>query len=225
MGTHNIGNSNIGASRLSFINTPIINVRLPRSNVAPGSRQIILKHELQNVSWFIDNKIIVPKNQTVVYSRDLLFFSANRRYQSINFTNLEAHYGYTSVPGFIDTAAKVNTTPIIFENVMTVGSEAFYLRSVVVVNKISKSEFALHGSAAIIVKPPSNDTQRSQYLFYNPIVANILIEKDNDYQANKPITIMDENNNTSSSLGFYETARKYGTIYIYSSKDDNANLQ
>lgn len=220
MGTNNLGFSNVGASRLSFISTPVINVRLPRTLTGTSGRQVLLKHQLSSVNWFIDNKIIVPKNQNVVYSRDLLFFNANRRYQSINFTNLDVHFGYTTVPGFINNVAQVNTTPIIFDTNMSVGNELFYLRSVVVVNKISKSEFALHGSAAIVIRPPGSTRTKNQYLFYNPIAANILIEKPNGYKANKPITVMQENG-SADNPGFYETARKFGTIFVYSTKCDN----
>jgi len=62
---------------------PIINIRLPVSNVAgSSSASVKLATSLSAPDFYVENKVIVPKTKQVVYSRDVLFFYVNRR----NFT-------------------------------------------------------------------------------------------------------------------------------------------
>lgn len=229
MTTSTMGYSNFGTSRLTFVNTPIINVKLPRLSMA-GTQAVPfvrLNSALSQTENFIENKMIIPKLKVVIHSRDLLFFYVNRRYHTINFTSTEMSLKYMSIPGTIHNVTNVNQTELHFDerfNISNGERQSFFLRSVVVLNHIPKSEFATLGSSAIVIKRPSqaNISSNPTYLYYNPITANLMfVGKNNQYTTNKPIMTIPEHR-TPTGPGFYDLARKMGTIFVYSSREDNA---
>lgn len=229
MTSSTMGYSNFGASRLTFVNTPIVNVKLPRLSLAGNQAVpfVRLNSALSQTENFIENKMIIPKHKVVIHSRDLLFFYVNRRYHSINFTSTEMSLKYMSVPGTIQNITNVNQTELHFDERFNIGSgqrQTFFLRSVIVLNHIPKNEFATLGSSAIVIKKPSQTIQANTvptYLYYNPITANIMIEgKNKQYTTNKPIMTIPEYR-TPTGPGFYDLARKMGTIFVYSSREDH----
>jgi hypothetical protein len=36
------------------------------------------------MSWYLENGIVIPKQNQIVYSREVIFFYVNRRFQSIH---------------------------------------------------------------------------------------------------------------------------------------------
>ncbi|NBX75004.1 MAG: hypothetical protein EBQ92_00410, partial [Proteobacteria bacterium] len=64
-----MGYSNLGAvSRATFVNTPICNIKLP-ANLYGGAPQapVPLMSALTQSDWFIENKMLVPKNKSVIH--------------------------------------------------------------------------------------------------------------------------------------------------------------
>jgi hypothetical protein len=231
MSTSSMGYSNFGTSKLTFVNTPIINVKLPRSNIFGASQSvpfIRLDSALSQTEHFIENKMIIPKFKTVIYSKDLVFFYANRRYHSVNFTNMDVSFRYINLPGTISNITNVNTTELHFNDSLSLGSEKFFLRSVVVLNKISKHEFATTGCSAIVVskREPYAGAPRPNplYWYYNPVAANLMFPDPQKpgYTSNSPIMALNSVSGVNKP-GFHDLARKFGTIYVYSGKDDESN--
>ncbi|ATZ80574.1 core protein [Bodo saltans virus] len=217
-----MGYTNFGVSRMSFINTPIINIRLPVNVLGGGpSRSIRLSTAaLSQNTFFIENKMIVPKNMTVIHSDKALFFYANRRYQSVNFTNLDLCFKYMSLPGTMTSVTNVNSTELIFDHTMNLGNRFFILRAVTVLNKLSNHPFASLGCSSIIVCQPDASVGRMQttYLYYNPVAASIKFQHNNVFMRNDPISVMPDQSMDPTIPGFTETARKTGTIFIYAEK-------
>jgi hypothetical protein len=229
MTTSTMGYSNFGASRLTFVNTPIINVRLPR-NVFGGNQvgpNVRLSSALSQTENFIENKMIIPKHKMVIHSRELLFFYANRRYHTINFTNMDVSLRYLNLPGTVSNITGINKTEIHFDETFPIGNERFFLRSVVVLNNVPKSEFATTGCSAIVKsqflpngQPRGGPNAKPVYFYYNPVTANLMFVKNNLYTTNSPIMALSEHSGPNKP-GFYDLARKLGTIYVYSDKEDN----
>jgi hypothetical protein len=210
-------NANYGLSRLTFINSPIINVRLPVNVYGPtqGSH-VRLKQSLSQNTFIVEKKMIVPKNQTVIYSRDVVFFYINRRYQSVNFVNADPCFKYMSLPGTLTNISNINETEVHFEDTERIGESRFVLRSVTVLNKLSQHPFATMGSSAIIVGPQEySGSGTNAYLYYNPVGASIKFATDTEFTNNDPITLMPVSSMNPSYPGFQETARRFGTIFIY----------
>lgn len=217
-----MGYANFGAARLTFINTPIINIKLPINvyggrNVMPSVR---LSSALTQSTFFIENRMIVPKNIAVVHSREVVFFYANRRFQSVNFTGLDICFKYMALPGTMSSVSNINETELHFEHEEYIGTGRFKLRSVAVLNKLSNHAFATTGCSSIIVLPTNMALGRTtqQYLYYNPIAASIQYQNNNvgDFVSNDPITIMPETSMDPTIPGFIETVRRCGTVFIYS---------
>jgi len=215
-----MGHTNFGVSRLTFINTPIINVKLPvnvfgGNNVMPPVR---LESAMTQSTYFIENKMIVPKNLSVIHSRDIVFFYANRRYQSVNFTNLDLCFRYMSLPGSMSNVTNVNETELHFNQLITIGAKQYRLRSVTVLNKLSTHAFATHGCSSIIIAPIDMriGRQRQTFLYYNPVAAAIKFQHGNGgFISNKPISVMPEVSMDPTVPGFIETVRKCGTVFVF----------
>jgi hypothetical protein len=217
-----LGYANFGAARLTFINTPIINIKLPLNiyggrNVMPSVR---LSSALTQSTFFIENRAIVPKNIVVIHSREIVFFYVNRRFQSVNFSGLDICFKYMSLPGTMSSVTNINETELHFEQEEQIGAGRFQLRSVAVLNKVSNHPFATTGCSSIIVLPAKLSVGRTtqKYLYYNPIAASIQYQPNNtgDFVSNDPITVMDETSMDPTIPGFIETARRCGTVFIYS---------
>jgi hypothetical protein len=214
-----MGYANFGVSRLSFVNTPIINIKLP-VNVFGGApiRPVRMLSALQQSTFFIENKMIVPKNMSVIHSNEVVFLYANRRYQSVNFTNLDLCFRYMSLPGTMTSITNVNSTELIYENILPIGAKRFTLRSVTVLNKLSNHQFATIGCSSIIIVQanPAIGRMAKTYLYYNPVAASIKFQHRGAFVRNDPITVMPEPSMDPSIPGFSETVQRNGTVFIYS---------
>lgn len=219
-----LGYSNIGAvSRATFVNTPVCNIKLPIS--AYGSRThspIRLTSALEQSDWFIENKMLVPKNKAVIHSRDVIFFYVNRRYQS-PLANVDMGFRYLSLPGSLSNMTKINTTELAFGDSandlsVQIGNDTFNLVSVVVLNPLLDGQLAT-GCSSIVVSPVDYSIGRTRptYFYYNPLGSSVLHEiSPGTFARNEPISLMPEHSADPRIPGFFETARKFGTVFVYS---------
>jgi hypothetical protein len=214
-----LGYSNLGAvSRSTFINTPVCNIKLPvniygNNNPQPAVR---LTSALTQSDWFIENKMLVPKNKSVIHSRKIIFFYVNRRHQTLNFANVDVGFRYLTLPGTLTGMTGINTTELHFDNDITLGNDRFNLTSVVVLNPLLEGQLSTGCSSIVVCQPdPSVGRMRTAYLYYNPILASISFEKAGAYIRNDPISPIPDHSNDPKTPGFIETARQYGTIFVY----------
>lgn len=214
----NMGYSNLGSiSRSTFVNTPICNIKLP-VNIFGGAPQapVNLLNALTQSDWFIENKMVVPKNKSVIYSKNILFFYVNRRYQTLNFANVDCGFRYLSLPGTLSGMTGINNTELHFDYDIPIGNDVFTLTSVVVLNPLLEGQLST-GCSSIVLCPPDAalGSTRTSFLYYNPINANLLHENNGVYKHNEPITQIYEHSANPSELGFVETARRFGTVFVY----------
>merc|ERR1711933_111855 len=77
-------NSFVSPNNISKVTTiPMITIRLPL-NTQGSDLAIHLSHARNQAQWYIENKTFVPKSQSILFTRDILFFYVARRYQTIN---------------------------------------------------------------------------------------------------------------------------------------------
>jgi len=208
-----------GLSRVTFLRIPIINVRLPtlvQGNAGLPLPEIHLERSINQTDYFIENKLFVPKTKSVMFSKNLVFFHINRRYQTVNVTNLAYRFSYTSMPyqSFNVGQTRVNDLPVGFREQLPLGREMYDLRSVVTVYRPPIAENIAAGSSCIIMRAEPSVEQ----LYYNPLLANMMHEDPNNggqYVQNKPITVVNPTPAGPGEIGYVEVAQKYGTIFCY----------
>jgi len=127
-----IGSSNVGlvgsldighlAPYRKITNIPMITIRLPLSEMARSNPITIGEGLLTSSQQFVENHMIVHKQQTVVFSRDLLVFYVNRRNYDVNLkTSLERTI-FSNLPLTILGNEKVNKTAIGIDEQIHVGA-------------------------------------------------------------------------------------------------------
>jgi hypothetical protein len=233
---YGLGHTNItNLSKTVFINIPIVNIKLPIDLVGNQSHAISLARALTQTDYFIEHKIVVPKNKSVIYSNEVAFFYANRRYPSVNFNNTNMCMRYMSLPVSFINQTTINKTVIHFDNRFRIGRDWFDLRSVVMLQRppINGVEIATGCSAAIVVdsNSPSNlfqGTGTPIYIHYNPSIASIQYMDGNQpqgqsqYIANTPVSFIDEITTDPSRIGFRTEAKERGTIFFYVKVDNRS---
>lgn len=217
--TSGMGFANLGAvARSVFTNIPICNIRLPQAPLNSGMKHpaIRLESALTQADWYIENKMVVPKNKSVIHSRNIVFFYVNRRYQSVNFANVDMGFRYLAIPGSFTGMTNLNTTELEFGPNITIGNDKFDLTSVIVLNPLLNGQISAGCSAMLCCQPdPHSGRTRTNYFYYNPVGASIMYNNGGRFVRNDPISYMLEHSNDPKTPGFYETAREYGTIFVY----------
>lgn len=215
------GNYSLGPMAAAQITSiPIVNLRLPLSYKHHSGLSINLNTAMEQYNWFVENKTLVPKVTNIIYSRDIIVFYANRRYQSINFGRLYAPYNFTMLPATHSALETINDVTVNAEQRLKVGDDDFILRSVVCVERSFLNKDLITGcSAAISLKQdPTSGVYESSHIVYDPQVANIMVEEGGQYKRIKPISAIpaiDHFNDDGTYESFATRSAKRGTIYIY----------
>lgn len=219
-----LGYSNLPAiSKATFINSPICNIRLPTTILGTaqiGGPAISLQSALSKSEWYIENKMLVPKNTSIIHSRSIVFFYINRRYQS-PLANVDMGFRYLSVPGTISGLTSINTAQVNVTSDIVIGNDRYDLTSVVVLNPLLENQLATGCSSMIVSKSTAIGTP-DRYYYYNPLDASIMYPNvKGEYVRNDPITRIRDNSIMADSPGFYNMAREYGTILVYVNPVEN----
>ena len=211
-----IGQANFNAlSRTTFLNIPIVNVRLPTLH-QPANVQMSLKRALNQSDFFIEHKTLVPKNRSVMFTNDVIFFYANRRFQGISMANLNLRVSYTAVPyqAWNIGQTSINNTSLDFEYDVTIGDNTLNLRSIVTVYRPPVSADIVGGSSAIVI-PSREGRTVDENFYYNPLLANYMTEVDGSYKSNRPITLIARKDAREDRESVDELGAQYGTIFMY----------
>ncbi|AYV77416.1 MAG: core protein [Dasosvirus sp.] len=217
-------------AKTTYVNVPIVNIKLPVDIVGNVTPALELTKALYQTDHFIEHRMVVPKNKSVIYSNEVAFFYANRRFPAINFSSINPcmTMRYVGVPASFINTTTINTAQIQYEDTIRIGRDWFQLRSVVLLQRppISGLEIATGCSAAIVVSvdSPSNPAYaitNPAFIHYNPSVAAIqtldpaLPLGATRYTANTPVTFIDELTHDPNKIGFRTEAQERGTIFFY----------
>jgi hypothetical protein len=208
-----------GLARTTHLRIPIINVRLPA--VAPNNLnlpmpQIHLERAINQSDYFIENKILVPKSKSIMYSIDFVFFYVNRRFQNSTLANLTYKFSYTNVPyqTFNVGQTSVNDLAVGFEYNMKIGNDIYDLRSVVTVYRPPIAENVSIGSSCVVIRAATPGVV-GDHFYYNPLLSNITLDINGVVETNKPISVIHHTTTDVNEIGFVEMAQKFGTIFMY----------
>lgn len=213
-----MGYTNVsGLARTTFVNLPVINIRLPTTITTKHTSGVHLEHALEQTDLFVENKVLVPKNKSVIYSHEMIFFYADRKYRTINFANV--NMGFKNIylsPSFIG-ATSLNDTALIFNENQRIGRENFQLRGVIVLQTPPNGASIVTGCSASIVVPRDTNRGRmtNEYLSYNPTAASIKFEENGQYKSNTPVAWLPENSHNSKKSGFKNSAYQRGCCFFY----------
>ena len=206
---------------------PIVNLRLPY-NIRGNVSNVNLTDALEHPDYYVENKMIVNKVKSVMYSRDVLFFYVNRRFQNMNYTRLNAPYLFQALPMTTSGFETLNDIPVSYNDVMPIGEDSFILRSVVTLqcasivhpdeNRVDVNQDLIVGCATGIVLTGaqySDDVER--HLIYDPLSAkDKFLNESGVYQDGTPIKfIKSYTENPAEEASFKSMAETTGTIFVY----------
>ena len=199
-------------ARVKFINLPVINVRIP--TFIDDNTVLSLKDSLKSSDCFVENKMLVPKNKDVVYSKDIAFFYCDRRHKTVNFTDVSVGLKNISLPNTFVGANALNRTIVDFSETEIIGKETFSLNGVVLLETPPSGEDVVVGCSSVIIKQNENMSSKN-YLYYNPLITGFSVKTpQNDFFEYTPIMYVDE-----YSLGdepsFRSLANEKATVWFY----------
>ncbi len=229
-----------------------------RREINQGSRSIIfakikkneplsLQNSLHTTQWYLENNSLVPREQVVVESSEVLIFCVPRREKILRQNQYRLTYEnrHHNLPLTILSDVSINSTEISVEPVISIAqsgtSPTYELKSVVGVNMLvvpgsdpTKVSYRAHGSFALV---KDNNGQCFSYDPRLPAYSGTVLDPTGTpgtpgtpfKSANAPVSEIDEYNDiyTSADLadksdtdafsapGFYNTASKFGTVFIY----------
>ncbi|AYV82146.1 MAG: P4B major core protein [Homavirus sp.] len=211
----------LSAAGITEVTTvPMVNLRLPISISTNNQVAVSLDDALTQPQWYIENKMIVPKSQSIMHSRDVLFFYVGRRFQTVNLTRLNTPYNFNALPMTVAGWEALNDRVVNFEYTMTLLNDIYELRSVVIVERSHTQKNLIVGSTAAI-RIPRNLSQQmydETVLLYDPQGAGEMFRTSGgNYERNHPITyIPDETPFAPGNVeSFYKRASTRGTIFMY----------
>lgn len=215
------GNYNLNSMAAAQVTTiPIINLRLP-NNFMNTNITVNLESALEQHNWIVERDSFTPKITNIIYSRDVILFYANRRFQSVNFASLNAPHMFTRLPATHSAFETINDVNVSYNDNIVIGSDNFYLRSVVFVDKSMLNNNLITGCSTGIIIRPNFNVGRTQatYFCYDPLGAGHKFEDINGaIQRNPPtyeIPGATPFNNAGTLESFQSRASKRGSIYVF----------
>lgn len=212
-----------------FVNIPIVNVKLPIDPIENRPTTMSLSKALAQTDYFIEHKILVPKNKSVIYSNGVIFFYAVRRYPSVNINNFNMSMRCMSLPLAFVNQTTINKTLLDYPQPLRIGKSFFDLRSVVVLQRPPINGVEIAGSCSTLISVGVNTPQSpifqgfgDSFLYYNPSVAAIQysdeefqVKGQSQYVSNTPFTFIKEIDGRPGKIGFRTEAMERGTIFFY----------
>lgn len=189
--------------------------------------------------WINENKMIIPKEQTIIYSNEVLIFYVNRRYHRINIKTLSNPIAFSQLPLTMSSFERLNSYPVHVPDRLSLkrAEETYHLRSVVSITETQIKQGnnmtnIITGNNALIMSHRNLDRGvfEPNYYLYDPFGASLPVrhpEAANDptkdgYFTNKPISRIEpvftappELTGGVENPSFFDRASRAGTIFIY----------
>jgi len=206
---------------------PMVTLRINPQTAQNKSHQYKLSDALNMSQWYVEDGIVVPRNQSIIYSKGALIFHVPRRAHTLNITKLIEPYSFTKLPGTtIGGFERINDRRVDYNHVEKIDSCEYKLRSVVILNinkSIAKNNGPrlVTGSSTVLTKHLTGGIQ--EHYWYNPSGAAVSYNSNNNnsWNQNNPVTHI-RNYNTLGNLreGEYQKCSTRGTIFIYAQTRD-----
>jgi hypothetical protein len=152
---------------------PMINLRLPLNVQSFSSISLNLSEALEQTQWFLENKLIVPKRQSVLYSRDMIIFAVNRRYQAINITRMQTPFNFNTLPMTMSGFERINEHGVTVPHDIPIRDETYFLRSAILVERSPSAAKIITGCSALVRLRQNIAAGRStdKWVTYDPLGA------------------------------------------------------
>ena len=213
---------------------PMITVQIPMM-ANKDSEPRDLRAATKQTIWITEKKTIIPKEQSIIYSKEVLIFYVNRRIQRVQIRTFSNPITFSQLPMTMSSFDRLNTYPVNVPDIMVIGSveETYQLRSVVAATETEirqgdKTTSIITGSNGLIMS--HRDLEKGifaqKYYLYDPFGASLPVRypggASDEYFTNKPISYIDPFYAQSPELtggvinkSFYDRASQAGTIFIY----------
>ncbi|AGF85340.1 P4B major core protein [Moumouvirus goulette] len=210
---------------------PMITLQLPpfTENAEPKD----LRSAINQVIWINENKTIVPKEQSIIYSKEVLIFYVNRRVQRVQIRTFNNPLAFSQLPLTLSSFERLNSYPVNVPDRINLGrgEETYLLRSVVAVNETEINQGntttnIITGQVGLIMTHRNFEKSVFEpgYYLYDPFAASLPVRSpDSDgYFTNKPISRIEpvftpppETTGGIINPSFFDRASRTGTIYFY----------
>jgi len=219
------GNYNVSTMSLTrMTSVPIITVRIPNTGdgTTAASRAsghtIELSKSMDQQQWYLENKMIIPKSQTVVFSRDVVFFYINRRQQTVEYGNIGRPYQFNALPVTFSGYESLNRTTVTCNRQIDVGGDSFDLKSAVCITESSvgvdpaqTGKKLIVGNTAVFVNPVGQG-QSKDYMYDPQGAADQTSTQSGTYGHNEPVTYL---NGSTDQTKIEKIINETGTICVY----------
>ena len=211
----------------------MLTVQLPPKTI-DNPQPFDLREALSQTIWINENKMIVPKEQSIVYTKEICVFHVRRVIDRVDIRSSINPIRFSQVPiSMFDSYKKMNDYPLLVPETLSLESRGdgsnYQLRSVVCLEQTqivqgARNTTLVTGQYALIHQPPQfgNGRYESIYYIYNPFAASLPLvrpgsERMPEYINNKPIsTIPPVFDESGSGVGsFYGRASTNGVLFIY----------
>lgn len=216
---------------------PMVTLQIPPYTLGAEPKDI--RTATTQTIWINENKTIVPKEQTIIYSKELIIFYVNRHIQRVQIRTFTNPIPFSQMPMSMSGFERLNPYPINVPAALTLAKseEIYQLRSVVCVTQTEIQQgntktSIITGSTGLIMthRDFNKSVFEPVYYLYDPWGASIPVrhpeidsgKKDTDgYVLNKPISFIEpyfsvHNPETGiNNLSFFDRASTTGTVYIY----------
>lgn len=213
----------------------ITNISMITYNIQDGANGMAtgsdLRSALNQTIWITEDKTIVPKQQNIITSREVLIFYVNRRVPRAQVKSYTSPMQFSQLPLAMNTFEKLNSTPVYIPDRLTLTSsnDTYLLRSVVAVKELAIKQGnnvneIISGTVGLIMKHRNIDSSDfdTRFLLYDPYGASVPVRTPDGtgYVTNKPISYIDEfsfdqSDADKKNVTFMERASRNGTVFIY----------
>jgi hypothetical protein len=207
----------------------MVNLRLP--SAIHDQTPVNLSDALEQSQWFMENGQIVPKNQSLIYSRGVLIFYVDRRSHILRVGDNQP-FNFNRLPAAIAGFERLNDRHVNFDTQFKIREDEYQLRSVVVCetnNKVEQAKQIIIGSSTLLMKhqDPENNVYDSEYLKYDPLGVrdSYVNATTGTTERNGPVTVIPGHPDLTSAAeeeSFMDMSRCRGTIFIYQLKKDSS---
>jgi len=193
---------------------PMINIRLPLNIPGSVTAAVDLEDSLTQNTWYLENGSVINKQQSIIYSKGVLFFYVNRRFKSVNARLLFHPRKFSNLPLTMSGYEKLNNLPVTFNRSIDIMGDTYNLRSVVTIktSNLTDTKDLIIGSHALVCSKDS----KCHYI-YDPIGAAVTNAAG---ESNDPITELVPDTGVED---FESRVRTRGTIFMYHKEADSGN--
>ena len=250
-GGDSYGSVPFNAQPVSTLTTiPMVTYNLHENSLGTGND---LRSALNQTIWITEDKTLVPKQQNIIYSKEVLIFYVNRQVPKMQVQSFVNPIQFSKLPLALNTFEKLNSKPINIPDRITLSNsnDTFLLRSVVALKELTirqgnSTTEVVSGNVGLIMRHRDIESgvYEPEYLLYDPYGASIpVLARPDDgsayYTTNKPIskipefaiayqqTLGNEDRDSASTTSFFDRASKYGTVFFFAKSSgylDNGSL-